>query len=89
MILVPDCDLGLFISANATGGIDTSEHAGASVLRPVLPESGDASPGASGPASPLPTVTLTARLHQVTLLVGLSTLVGFCGQWNLIGWQYG
>jgi hypothetical protein len=25
----------------------------------------------------------------VILLVGLSTLVGFCWQWNLIGWQYG
>jgi hypothetical protein len=34
-------------------------------------------------------VTLTARLHQVMLLIGLSTFVGFCWQWNLIGWQYG
>jgi hypothetical protein len=34
-------------------------------------------------------VTLTARLHQVMLLIGPSTFVGFCWQWNLIGWQYG
>jgi CubicO group peptidase (beta-lactamase class C family) len=31
---------------------------------------------------------LTARIHQVTLLVGLSTLVWFLWQWNLVGWQF-
>lgn len=29
---------------------------------------------------------VTARVHQVTLLVGLTALAWFCWQWNLIGW---
>jgi hypothetical protein len=29
-----------------------------------------------------------ARIHQVTLLVGLTALAWFLWQWNLIGWQF-
>jgi CubicO group peptidase (beta-lactamase class C family) len=31
---------------------------------------------------------VVARIHQVTLLVGLTALAWFLWQWNLIGWQY-
>jgi CubicO group peptidase (beta-lactamase class C family) len=31
---------------------------------------------------------LTARIHQLTLLVAICAFVGFCGLWNLLGWQY-
>jgi hypothetical protein len=35
-----------------------------------------------------PTVRLTSRIHQVTLLIAVCAFVGFCGLWNLLGWQY-
>ena len=35
LVLVPDCDLGLFLSTNGTGGIETVAERDARVLRPV------------------------------------------------------
>jgi CubicO group peptidase (beta-lactamase class C family) len=31
---------------------------------------------------------VVARVHQVTLLVGVAALIWFLWQWNLVGWQY-
>jgi len=36
-----------------------------------------------------PAVRRAARVHQVSLLVAVCAFVGFCGVWNVIGWQYG
>jgi hypothetical protein len=34
-------------------------------------------------------ISILARGHQVTLLVGMLALVWFCLHWNLLGWQFG
>jgi hypothetical protein len=30
-----------------------------------------------------------ARVHQVVLLAGMLGMVGFCLEWNLLGWHFG
>jgi CubicO group peptidase (beta-lactamase class C family) len=57
LFLVPDCGLGLFMSANGTGGVDALSPLIPQFFNRFAPESASAAPRAAGPASPLPRTT--------------------------------
>ncbi|MQA12414.1 MAG: serine hydrolase [Pseudonocardiaceae bacterium] len=78
LVLVPECDLGLFVSTNGTGGIDAVTDLLPKFYDRFLPQSETAEPVArptSTPAEPHPGFYIPAR-HNESTVEKLTSLLG-------------